>query len=294
MLKSNFVYKYWFLIIAIGMVIGCSKTFIETDPATGTDPVNLTTTTGACFVVTISQKNKDNLNIDNAFRIYRDIAYMPTRLQFFDSLVGKTDYDISISTISDTIKLSTGEYFLIDKGTKLVTTLFSKSDITDPNSDDKLCKYFYNALGSLLKKQIYFNGSTIPSYETSYEYNNNLLTNCLVTTGTQKATLLECSLTYDTTKIVKPWIYLFPDFFEGYNYLQAFNFGKKATSPISKIQTIIFDPNTGSKIDTWTTNFTGYVFSKDGFILQVSALGDQQQGIGLLYGTTRFDYMCSN
>ena len=59
------------------------------------------------------------------------------------------------------------------------------------------------------------------------------------------------------------------------------------------IQTKIFDTNDGSIFDIWTTNFTGFVFSNDGYVLQTTATGDQQQGLGLLYGITRFDYQCS-
>ena len=282
------------LFVCIGIVAGCNKSFVETDPATGTSPVSLTSTsTGSCSVINISQKNKDYGNVDNSFQVTRDTNFIPTRMRLYDSLAGKSDYDINVFLSGDSMLLSTGEYLLRDPVTKLIKVLSTKSDIYDPNSDDKLCLYFYNTQGYLIKKQIFLNGSSYPSYETTYGYDNNLLTGCVVTAGANKLKLIESTLAYDTSKIVKPWIYLFPDFFEGYNYLQAFNFGKKAASPVSSILTRIFDINDGSIIDYWYTSFAGYVYSKDNFILQTTAKGDLQQGLGLLFGITRFDYQCT-
>ena len=289
----KFAYKIGLLVCTYLIVSGCSKSFIETDPITGVSPVNLTTSTGTCAVIRISQKNRDYNNTDNAFMITRDTAFMATHLQAYDSLAGKVDFDINVTVNGDTVNLSTGEWILIDKSTKLVTTLFTKTDITDPSSDDKLCLYFYNSQGLLVKKQIFLNGSTEPSFETNYQYDKSLLISCIVTAGTNKIKLIESTLSYDTTKTVKPWLYLFPDFFEGYHYLQSFNFGKKAISPVQSILTRIFDINDGSLIDYWYTTFSGYVISKDGFIIQTTAGGDQQQGLGLLFGITRFDYQCN-
>ena len=181
----------------------------------------------------------------------------------------------------------------MDPITKYVTTFYTKEDITDGTSDDKLCKYYYNSSGYMVKKQIYVNDSYNPFYETIYNYDNNLLTSCVLYVGSNRTKLLESTLVYDSTKTIKPWVYLFPDFFEGYNYLQAFNFGKKAIKPIQSIQTKIFDTNDGTIFDIWTTNFTGYVVSIDGFVLKTTATGDQQQVLGLFYGITRFDYNCS-
>jgi hypothetical protein len=62
---------------------------------------------------------------------------------------------------------------------------------------------------------------------------------------------------------------------------------------VKAINTSVYDVANGSVIDTWVTNFSDYVFSKDGFVLQTTAKGDLQQGLGLLYGTTKFDYQCS-
>jgi hypothetical protein len=285
----------WVLIVfCTGFFLsGCSKSFEETDPLTGLAIANLTSSVGECSIIKITQKNRDYTSIDNSFQIERDTAFLPTRMYSYDSIAHKPDYDISITVSGDSIKLSTGEYLLVDPSSKYITTLSTKQDITDPNSDDELCRYFYNSQGYLIKKLIYLNASATPSYETLYNYDNNLLVSCVLYAGSSRDKFIESTLTYDTTKTVKPWAYLFTDFFEGYNYLQAFNFGKKCTKPVQTIITKVYDTNNGSIYDTWTTGFTGYVFSKDGFVLQTTVGGDQQQGLGLLFGITRFEYKCT-
>jgi hypothetical protein len=111
--------------------------------------------------------------------------------------------------------------------------------------------------------------------------------------GIKKNILLQSTLEFDLTAARKSWLHLFPDFFEGYNYLQTFPFGKKSNYPAKSITTNIYDINDGSVLDTWATTFSGYVFRQDGFILQTTAKDDLQQGLGLLFGTTRFEYPCT-
>jgi hypothetical protein len=111
--------------------------------------------------------------------------------------------------------------------------------------------------------------------------------------GSKRDILLASTIDYDMTTERKPWVYLFPDFFEGSRYLQAFNFGKRGSYPVKNIVTKIHNTTDGAVLDTWSTSFSGYVFSQDGFILQTSAAGHLQQGLGLLFGTTRFDYQCT-
>jgi hypothetical protein len=278
------------------LLYACGKTpeFKQTDPDTGEETTELTPPGGDCYIARIAQKNKNSSANDNAFIITRDAAFLPTKIGYYDSLTGKTDYEITIQVKGDTLKLSTGEYLVIDNAGKRVHTLFTKSDIKDPLSDDMLYKYSYDAAGLLEKKFTYVNGAATATYQTEYSYDNNSqLTGCILYAGSQKQKYFESTLEYDYPNAIKPWFYLFPDFFEGYHYLQAFNFGKRPVYQVKRITSRIYDVGTTTVLDTWTTNLTGYVTSKDKFVLQVTANGDLQQGLGFLYGTTRFDYSCS-
>jgi hypothetical protein len=292
---SNYI-KRSMLYVTLAFAAGCSKStpFVETDPATGQPPVTLSQAGGDCLIVKISQKNNNGSNGDNAFEIKRDLSLNPQTISLYDSLKAKLEYNIQVTVKGDTLKLSTGEYFVINASTKLVVLFSTLSDISDPLSDKQVYQYVYDANGYLTKKYMYVNGSVAADYETNYSYdNNNLLTGCIMYAGSKKDKLVQSVLTYDMSTARKPWIYLFPDFFEAYHYLQALPFGKRGNYPVKSIITNIYDVNDGSIIDTWTTNYSGYVFSQDDFILQTTASGDLQQGLGLLFGTTRFDYQCS-
>ena len=275
---------------------GCLKSppFQNIDPGTGLPPANLTSVSGDCLITKIAQKNGGTSGADNVYQILRDTAMTAKSISSYDSLKKKFDYTIQLQFSADTVKLSTGEYFLRDKTSQLIKYLITKADITDPSSDNQLYQYLYDANGYLVKKYLFVNGSSIPFYETNYSYDNNyLLAGCVVYAGSKKDKLLQSAISYDMSVAKKAWLYLFPDFFEGYQYLQAFNFGKRGNYPVKNIVTTIYDISNGSSIDTWSTNFSGYVFSQDGFILQTTASGDLQQGLGLLFGTTRFDYLCT-
>jgi hypothetical protein len=266
-----------------------------TDPLTGAPVTNLTSTTGDCYISNIAQRNNNySTNIDNALVISRDTAFQPTRLVYVDSLTNKNGSNITVNKINDSIALSTGEYFLLDKTSKQVVFFSSKADLTDPLSDNMQYRYIYNAAGYLIQKFIYFNSAALPTYETDYSYSSdNTLTGCVLYFGAKKLKFLESTIQVDLTTSIKSWIYLFPDFFEGYNYLQAFNFGKKNNYPLKSIVTNVYDINDGTVYDTWNTSFTSTVVSKDNYLLQITANGDQQQGLGFLFGVTRFSYQCT-
>ena len=105
---------------------------------------------------------------------------------------------------------------------------------------------------------------------------------------------MQTTFTYDVTVTIKPWIYLYADAFECYSFLDGFSFGNKPTNPVMKIDTQVFDSNTSVQIDEWITTFGSYVYSTDKYVLQVSAAGDLQQGLGFIIGTMRFYYQCKN
>ena len=171
----------------------CKKDeYVPTDPATGTPITNLTVAGGDCYIAKIAQKNKDNAKNDNAFVIVRDTSFVPKRMTYYDSLTGKVDYDIQVTIKGDTVKLNTGEYFIIDKTTKMVKSFSTKADITDVTSDNQLYVYQYSTEGYLTRKLAYINGANTPTYESDYTYDNNhLLTGCILYAGAKKIKSLE-------------------------------------------------------------------------------------------------------
>jgi hypothetical protein len=275
-------------------ILSCGKsTFEITDPETGEPPVPMTSDSGQCHLIKIMQRNKSKTQNDNVFLMERNASFVTSRISYYDSLTGKMDFTVTTSYSGDTIILNTGEYLVTDKTTGYVRFLYTRSDFSDPGSDEHLYEYIYNAAGYLSRKLVYINGSGAPAYQTNYNYENGLLTDCVLYTGAQKNKFLESTIQYDAAMPIKPWLYLFPDFFEGYYYAQSFSFGRKQSVAAKSIVTKIYDPSTTTLLDTWATTLSGYVLSKDNFVLQVDAKGDHQQGLGLLFGTTRFEYSCS-
>ncbi len=283
-------------VLLVLTLVHCKKTDeTPVDPLTGAPLTNLTTADGNCYVSNIAQRNNNySSNTDNAFSITRDVSYQPTRLLYVDSLTNKNGFDITVNKLDDSIAMSSGEYFLLDKNSKQVMFFSSKADRNDPLSDKMQYKYAYNTSGYLIQKLVFVNSSSLPTYQTDYTYmQDSILTGCTMYFGAKKSKFLESVIQVDTAMRIKSWIYLFPDFFEGYYYLQAFNFGKKVNYPVKSIVTNIYDVNNGSVYDTWNSTFSNTVVSKDGYLLQITANGDQQQGLGFLFGATRFSYQCT-
>ncbi len=288
------------VMLALLFIAACKKTTPDNTDTLVPDPTipdttkTLTSINGECRVFKITQRNSSSTQADYVFEIKRDIALSPLMISSFDSLLKKNEYTITIQTAGDTIKLSTGEYFITDHSSKLVSAFYTSVDLSDPKSDKEVYRYEYNTSGYLSRKLCYVNGAPTAFYETIYAYDkSNQLLGCTLYAGSKRDKLLESAIDYDMTTVRKPWIYLFPDFFEGYNYLQALNFGKRGTYPVKNIITKIYDTGSGTEIDAWTTSYSAYAYSQDGFILQTSAKGDLQQGLGLLFGTTRFEYQCT-
>ena len=163
----------------------------------------------------------------------------------------------------------------------------------DAIADDILYEYKYDLNGKLVQKLIYYNYSTEPDYITKYLYDGKNLISSQLLAGDGITKLMQTDLTYDVNTTIKPWLYLYGDAFESYRFIQGFSFGPRSTLAVKKIVSTIYDANYGNALDTWTTNFSGYVISKDQHVLQVTCDGDLQQGMGLFLGTIRFDYQCN-
>ena len=271
--------------------LSCDKTFVLTDPQTGQEPIQLSTSTNdTCKIADIKQINGDieynrlsyQLNINNQI----------SGLTYYDNVTKSIDYKISFQYFGDTIVIDNYSWMLKDPTTQNIIKYFVKDTSSNPNGDNITYTYQYNSNDRLVSKFTYFNQTKTPDYITNYIYSGDNLISSTLFIKDGKTMILKSDYNYDISKIIKPWIYLFGDAFENYKFLQGLQFGIKAKNPISQINTQIFDANNGKIIDEWKTTFSGYVFSKDNYVLQVTSNGDFQQGLGLFTGTTRFEYSC--
>jgi hypothetical protein len=79
---------------------------------------------------------------------------------------------------------------------------------------------------------------------------------------------------------------------EGYPYLAVLNFGKHVPNPLAKVVTKLYNPESGTLLDTWNTNYSNYKIDAAGHVLAGLASGDLQQGLASFFGKTNFYYTC--
>ena len=283
--------REYILILGMLAVISCNKPYILTDPATGLPPQTLSTNFNSiCELVAIKQINGSALY--NRLNFQRDTLLNTSKMIYFDSVSNKIDQVVSFTYNKDTVIINKDERMILDGVTKNVIKYYLRSYYLDNSYDDILYEYKYDSYNHLTRKNIYYNGSLKPDYISNYVYYQDNLVSCemLLKDGITK--ILQSDIKYNTTTLIKPWIYLYGDSFENYSYLQGFRFGKKSTNPVSNISTKVFDVLNGNLLDSWNTSYGGYVYSNDNYVLQVTCTGDVQQGLGLFIGTMRFDYQC--
>jgi hypothetical protein len=243
-----------------------------------------------CELVVIKQINGSNLF--NRLNFKRDTSNKVLSMDYFDSTTNTIDFKTDFYYIGDTIKINANSWMLKNPQTNNIVKYFVKEKISDTTWDDILYEYNYDLSGKLTKKLIYYNQITSPDYITNYSYDGNNLVKSELLAGNGVTKIMQTDYQYDLSIRIKPWIYLYSDAFENYKLIQGFSFGKKAMNPVKQITTKVYDANNGNLMDTWLTSYKGYILSSDQYVLQVTTEGDNQQGIGLFLGTTRFEYSC--
>lgn len=246
-----------------------------------------------CILSTISQVN-GGPNTESSLSAFYNSNFDVTKLVIYDSAANSKSFEAGFNYITtDSIRISPNQYFIRDANKRIIR-FFTKSDMANPNNaDDYLFIYNYNDKGFLATKELYINGSPTANFKTVYTYSNNMLTSCLMTAvSSGNLKVLEANFVYDNKTTIKNWIYTFPDATEAYMYLTVFNFGNRPSYLVKQIVTRIYNPVSGSLLDTWTTNYENYVIDKKGYVLSAEANGDLQQGIASFYGKTNFYYDC--
>ena len=286
--------KYIFVICVVAVFFtSCSKSDGGTaSPPASTQPP-FTPTSSNCLLSGISQVNsgtKPEFSLSVAF----DGSFNVKNIITYDSTVSERTFNADFSYVTvDSIIIDPYQYIKLD-ASKRVSIFSTRSDLVNPATADKYkFQYSYDTQGYLVKKDMYVNGSTLPNFSTSYTYSNNLLLKCLMTTvSAGNLKVLEADLTYDNTIDIKNWIYTFPDATIDNIHSIAFNFGIRATHPLKKVVTKIYNPVTGTMLDNWTTNYGSYKVNSNGNVTYGIATGDLQQGIAVFYGKTFFSYNC--
>lgn len=271
--------------------MSCSKTLVETDPITGNPPQPIASATDSlCGISAIRQVSGSTFY--NQWIYNRNSSQLFSSIQYADAVSQTIPFIQNPVYKGDTIVLDSTSWIIRDLQTGFVQQYFIREKKSSTLYDNIYYTYHYNSNGFLKQKYTFYNQKLTPDYVTYYYYDEKNLINCQLFTGDEKKRLLQSKISYDLTKEIKPWIYLFTDAFHEYPYLPILNFGKHPQNPVSEIQTMIYDVTNDSSKDQWITKFSGYVFSTEKYVVQVTTTGTPQQGLGFLLGTQRFDYHC--
>lgn len=247
-----------------------------------------------CVITTISQVNSGSgseSSLSVSYNSNGDVA----KIVVYDSVNKTKHFESAFSYITaDSVRIDPYQYIIRD-ASKRVIRFVTKSDMADPAGSNKhVFEYNYNSEGYLATKQLFINGSAKANFRTVYTYTNGRITTATMTTPSSgNLKVLESILSYDNSTAIKNWIYTFPDGMEGYPYLAVLNFGKRAAYPVTRIVTKIYNPATGSLMDTQTTDYGDYKIDAHGYVLIAKATGDWQQGLAAFYGKTNFYYSCN-
>ncbi len=215
-----------------------------------------------------------------------------TNITGFDSVSLTINFFSAPAYASDTVFVNSDEYFLVDITTKRVKQLHGLTDPTDPFSIQFEIFYNYSATGYLISKFYALSSSPgIPFYVVAYTYTNNNLTHM---EGTELFTgdkFTDADMTYYSFILPKSYLYIFPDE-QGYaDYNQFFNFGKKNNNAIKSMIVRDYDPGNVLR-DSAVSTFTGYIMSRDNYVLSVYMNGDDQPSIPAVASKLSFSYKC--
>lgn len=213
----------------------------------------------------------------------------------FDSIGLNTVLANNLTYNADTIFLDPNYYFIVD-GSGHVIKLHGLSDPYDQFSQVEDYEYTYDNAGRLIKRTVtdptlY----TTPYLRSTYTYTGNNLTGVavvLLDNGGNVTPYQNITLAYQFDRVPRNFMNMIPGSDELTPYMAALNFGQKALNPVNRIQVIDLDPSNGTPIDTATTFFTKYTYSRDGYVLGIDVSGDDIKSLPLALGRNNFEYFC--
>lgn len=217
------------------------------------------------------------------------------KVEAYDSIAGSVEFESVLQYAGDTIRISPTDYYLVD-GNKRVKELRSAFNL-GASVDTFTYRYNYDATGYLVSKEIFSTAVPlpfgIPFVRFTYTWSAGNLVyidgSFAVPGLTQK--VLTATLEYDANATAKNFIHILPDGFETYPYIMALDLGKKSRNLVKKITVVTYD-DSGNLDETLVSNFSNYVFSSDGYLVEWYADGESAGGSPLPSGRTLFKYFC--
>lgn len=214
-------------------------------------------------------------------------------VEAYDSTTNTTDFNTSLTYKGDTVFTTVNDFFVLD-ASKKVKKLFTPFDPSDPAGEKAVYEYKYDPGNYLSEKTISSASIPLPLVTFKYTWVAGNLTKVtgVVNAGLIPQKLLEANMEYDLSKQPRNFMYIFPDGFENFFYLNALDFGKKPTNLIKKISVSYFDDQ-GVPQGTFDTFISDVKFTNDGYVTEWYADGSSIDPIGIFIGRTLFGYKCN-
>jgi hypothetical protein len=285
--------KHWLYIVVSLFLVSCEKEKSFENGATlnpGEPPLGNNCTVNQVLSV-------DSLTGQGLFSFYTrfNSSGVAERVEAFDSVAGTLEFESALQYKGDTIRISPTDFFLVD-GNKRVKELKSVFDL-GTSVDTFTYRYNYDANGYLVSKEIFSTAVPIPisipfiRFTYTWSAGNLVYIDGSFAVPGLSQKVLTATLEYDANATAKNFIQILPDGFETYPYILALDLGKKSRNLVKKITVVTYD-DTGNLDETLVSNFSNYVFSSDGYLLEWYAEGESAGGSPIPSGRTLFKYFC--
>jgi hypothetical protein len=214
-------------------------------------------------------------------------------VEAYDSTTNSADFNTSLTYKGDTVFTAVNDFFVLDVSKK-VRKLFTPIDPSNPAGEKAVYDYKYDASNYLVEKTISAAGIPLPLVTFTYTWVAGNLTKIsgVVNTGLTPQKLLDANMEYDLSIQPVNFMYIFPDGFENYVYLNALDFGKKPMNLIKKITVVYYDDQ-GAPQGNFDTFISDVKFNSEGYVTEWYADGSSFDPSGIFLGRTLFGYKCN-
>lgn len=277
-----------FVLILLLFVLSCKKPFSALYETVDAEKVSLLSDT--CIMSAINSRNFEQ--IEESFTLnYSQISRgAVTSLISDNNILNKRKIGRRV-IINDTLSIFDGDSIFLTKQKKYVERIVTSKKPLELEFDQYEYRFIYN--DSLLDSRLmYVNGDSIPYFESKYSYTNNQLVGVEMYFKPNNQLIFQTKFIYEKGVKVKPWIYLFTDFFSLSEHLLVFNFGVMPLGILTEMQSVYFDGDGVTKLGDWKVKFSNYKISKDNYVLRVSSAGQRIQSLPFLFQNTEFKYQC--
>lgn len=213
----------------------------------------------------------------------------------FDSIGQNVVLNAIFSYNADTLHVDASQYFIVD-GSGRVVKFHGLNDAYDQLSPTLDFEYSYDNVGRIVKRTVI--DPTIfstPFMKSTYSYSGNNMTGIVTVfmdNAGNSAPFRNTTIGYQFDRVPRNFMNILPDCDELTPYLGALSMGQKALNPVNKIDIVTFNPLTGTPVDSTSTLFTRYSYSRDGYVLGMDMSGDDIKALPFAQGRNNFEYFC--